>query len=34
MDQAGVWDQRYDELDDLTRARRLPSPQLAWTPMR
>ena len=29
MDASGVWDQRYDELDDLTRARRLPSPQLA-----
>jgi putative flavoprotein involved in K+ transport len=28
MDAAGVWDQRYDEIDDLTRARRLPSPQL------
>jgi putative flavoprotein involved in K+ transport len=34
MDAAGVWDQRYDELDDLTRARRLPSPQLAGTPQR
>jgi len=32
MDAAGVWDQRYDELDDLTRARRLPSPQLVGTP--
>jgi putative flavoprotein involved in K+ transport len=31
MDAAGVWDQRYDELEDLTRARRLPSPQLAGT---
>jgi putative flavoprotein involved in K+ transport len=29
MDASGVWDQRYDEVDDLTRARRLPSPQLA-----
>jgi putative flavoprotein involved in K+ transport len=28
MNASGVWDQRYDELDDLTRARRLPSPQL------
>jgi putative flavoprotein involved in K+ transport len=28
MDASGVWDQRYDELDDLQRARRLPSPQL------
>ncbi|HEY5032071.1 MAG TPA: NAD(P)-binding domain-containing protein [Actinomycetes bacterium] len=34
MDQSGVWDQRYDELDDLTRARRLPSPQLVGTPDR
>src|SRR5581483_3825186 len=31
MDTAGVWDQRYDELDDLNRARRLPSPQLVGT---
>ena len=31
MDAAGVWDQRYDELDDLPRARRLPSPQLVGT---
>jgi putative flavoprotein involved in K+ transport len=29
-----VWDQRYDEVDDLTRARRLPSPQLVGTPER
>ncbi|HVW46392.1 MAG TPA: FAD-dependent oxidoreductase [Solirubrobacterales bacterium] len=28
MDAAGVWRQRHDELDDLARARRLPSPQL------
>jgi putative flavoprotein involved in K+ transport len=34
MDESGVWDQRYDELDDLTRARRLPSPQLIGTPER
>jgi putative flavoprotein involved in K+ transport len=34
MDASGVWDQRYDEVDDLTRARRLPSPQLAGTPSR
>jgi putative flavoprotein involved in K+ transport len=34
MDAAGVWDQRYDELDDLSRARRLPSPQLVGTPER
>jgi putative flavoprotein involved in K+ transport len=31
MDASGVWDQRYDEIDDLTRARRLPSPQLVGT---
>src|SRR6202044_2827631 len=31
MDAAGVWDQRYDELADLARARRLPSPQLVGT---
>jgi len=31
MDASGVWDQRYDELDDLPRARRLPSPQLVGT---
>jgi len=34
MDASGVWDQRYDEIDDLTRARRLPSPQLIGTPER
>ena len=34
MDRAGVWNQRYDEVDDLTRARRLPSPQLVGTPER
>jgi putative flavoprotein involved in K+ transport len=34
MDHSGVWDQRYDEIDDLTRARRLPSPQLVGTPER
>jgi putative flavoprotein involved in K+ transport len=32
MDASGVWNQRYDEMDDLTRARRLPSPQLVGTP--
>lgn len=32
MDRTGVWDQPYDEIDDLTRARRLPSPQLVGTP--
>jgi putative flavoprotein involved in K+ transport len=34
MHASGVWDQRYDEVDDLTRARRLPSPQLVGTPER
>jgi putative flavoprotein involved in K+ transport len=34
MDRSGVWDQRYDAIDDLTRARRLPSPQLVGTPER
>jgi putative flavoprotein involved in K+ transport len=31
MEAAGVWAQRYDEIEDLTRARRLPSPQLVGT---
>jgi putative flavoprotein involved in K+ transport len=31
MEMSGVWNQRYDEIDDLTRARRLPSPQLVGT---
>ncbi|WP_069115219.1 NAD(P)-binding domain-containing protein [Jiangella alba] len=34
MDASGVWDQRHDEIDDLGRARRLPSPQLVGTPDR
>jgi putative flavoprotein involved in K+ transport len=34
MERSGVWNQRYDEIDDLTRARRLPSPQLVGTPER
>jgi len=34
MDASGVWDERYDEIDDLTRARGLPSPQLVGTPER
>jgi len=34
MDASGVWDQRYDEIEDLPRARRLPSPQLVGTPQR
>lgn len=32
MAHSGVWSQRYDEIDDLERARRLPSPQLVGTP--
>jgi putative flavoprotein involved in K+ transport len=32
MDKSGVWNQRYDEIDDLDRARKLPSPQLIGTP--
>src|SRR5439155_26715939 len=32
MDASGVWDQRPEQPDDLTRARRLPSPQLVGTP--
>ena len=31
MDVSGVWNQRFDEIDDLTRARSLPSPQLVGT---
>jgi putative flavoprotein involved in K+ transport len=34
MEASGVWNQRYDEIDDLTRARKLPSPQLIGTPER
>jgi putative flavoprotein involved in K+ transport len=34
MDASGIWNQRYDEIDDLTRARKLPSPQLVGTPER
>ena len=34
MDASGVWDERYDEIDDLNRARGLPSPQLVGTPDR
>ena len=32
MEAAGVFDERYDEVDDLVRARHLPSPQLIGTP--
>jgi putative flavoprotein involved in K+ transport len=34
MDASGVWNQRYDEVDDLMRVRGLPSPQLIGTPER
>jgi putative flavoprotein involved in K+ transport len=34
MEAAGVLDERYDEVDDLVRARRVPSPQLIGTPNR
>ncbi len=34
MDAIGAMDVRYDEMDDITRARRLPSPQLIGTPER
>ena len=34
MESSAVWNQRYDQIDDLTRARHLPSPQLVGTPER
>ena len=34
MDTAGVLDERYDEIDDINRARRVPSLQLAGSPER
>jgi putative flavoprotein involved in K+ transport len=34
MDAAGVLDERYDEIDDIVRARRVPSLQLAGSPER
>ncbi len=34
MDRAGVLDERYDEVDDIVRARRVPSPQLVGSPER
>jgi putative flavoprotein involved in K+ transport len=34
MDAAGVLDERYDEVDDIVRARRIPSFQLTGTPER
>jgi putative flavoprotein involved in K+ transport len=32
METSGVWSQRYDEIEELERARGLPSPQLVGTP--
>ena len=34
METSGIWNQRWDEIDDLARARGLPSPQLVGTPER
>ena len=34
MDAAGVLDERYDEVDNIVRARNVPSPQLVGTPER
>jgi putative flavoprotein involved in K+ transport len=34
MEAAGIWNQRYDEIDDVDRARKLPSPQLVGSPQR
>jgi putative flavoprotein involved in K+ transport len=34
IEACGIWDERYDEIDDLERARNLPSPQLVGTPER
>jgi putative flavoprotein involved in K+ transport len=34
MDAIGVLDERYDTVDDIVRARRVPSPQLVGTPTR
>jgi putative flavoprotein involved in K+ transport len=34
MSKAGVWDERYEEIDDLVRGRNIPSPQLVGTPER
>ncbi|HUQ53434.1 MAG TPA: NAD(P)/FAD-dependent oxidoreductase, partial [Gammaproteobacteria bacterium] len=34
MEASGIWNQRYDEIDDVERARNLPSPQLVGTPQR
>src|SRR4029079_18728832 len=34
LDVAGILDQKFDEVDDLVRARRVPSPQLVGSPGR
>jgi len=34
LDAAGILDERFDEVDDIVRARRVPSPQLVGTPDR
>jgi putative flavoprotein involved in K+ transport len=34
MDKLGIFDERYDEIDDINRGRNLPSPQLIGTPQR
>jgi putative flavoprotein involved in K+ transport len=34
LDAVGILDERYDEVDDIVRARRVPSPQLIGTPQR
>ena len=34
MESTGVLDERYDEVDDINRARNVPSPQLAGSPER
>jgi putative flavoprotein involved in K+ transport len=34
MEASGVWNERYDEIDDLERARNLPSPQLVGSAAR
>jgi putative flavoprotein involved in K+ transport len=34
MEVSGIWNQRYDEIDDVERARKLPSPQLVGSPER
>jgi len=34
MEEAGVWGERWDQVDDIVRARGVPSPQLVGTPQR